>query len=518
MDKETKANEYVGILESLQRIRNGIVQENTDTLAMTGVMPERAQKELGVLLDITASVFVGFSELGLELTNKDSFVAVSIAGKEFLCPKAKLGVKQHVLREEVLSSAPESGKYTEEQVENKEPESVEVEEETEDVPNYSKEADSASEEASSDDDLPEYVPEEATEQREETKSERSKESEVEEKAEVIPDEDEEPTSEEDDEIESYVPSDESDEDVDPYVQEKDKEGVEDDLEEDTEGDIEDNLEDDNTSNLLEMINTPTYSAPVEEEKEETYEDTIEVKEEPVSSSAKVIGGEPVVSVANKMDFFVEEQSKKASEFVYMYSKIAVKHVDKMGGGRPEEMLVMIAPLEISKYERSSVPIVVTIVHRGKQKTCSSYDTLESGKNIVQIDIDEFYFLCRGAFDSEGRFKAMIVTTGPSAQQGDTLTILSSKTYGNSSERETRNGHVKFRYDAEAGGGVIEVIPFGHPGDDDFVALVRNNEFIDYYLISKSLKTQSKAVVFSKGGISNELICHWDDDVLEVELM
>lgn len=510
MDKETKANEYVGILESLQRIRNGIVQENTDTLAMTGVMPERAQKELGVLLDITASVFVGFSELGLELTNKDSFVAVSIAGKEFLCPKAKLGVKQHVLREEVLSSAPESGKYVEEQAKAKEPENAEVEEEPEDIPAYSKEADSASEEALSDDDLPEYVPEEAAERSEDT--EQSEEHEVEKEAKIgdHSDEDDEPTSEEDDEIESYVPSDESDEDVEPYVQEKDEENGKD----DTEGDI----EDDNTSNLLEMINTPTYSAPVEEEKEETYEDTIEVKEEPVSSSAKVIGGDPVVSVASKMDFFVEEQSKKASEFVYMYSKIAVKHVDKMGGGRPEEMLVMIAPLEISKYERSSVPIVVTIVHRGKQKTCSSYDTLESGKNIVQIDIDEFYFLCRGAFDSEGRFKAMIVTTGPSAQQGDTLTILSSKTYGNSSERETRNGHVKFRYDAEAGGGVIEVIPFGHPGDDDFVALVRNNEFIDYYLISKSLKTQSKAVVFSKGGISNELICHWDDDVLEVELM
>lgn len=499
MDKETKANEYVGILESLQRIRNGIVQENTDTLAMTGVMPERAQKELGVLLDITASVFVGFSELGLELTNKDSFVAVSIAGKEFLCPKAKLGVKQHVLREEALSSAPESGKYVEEQTEDKEPENLEVEEEPEDIPAYSKEADSASEEASSDDDLPKYVPEEATECNEE--------HEVEEETKVSSDEDDEPTSEEDDEIESYVPSDES---VEPYVQEKDGENKED--------DIEDDFKEDNTSNLLEMINTPTYSAPVEEEKEETYEDTIEVKEDPSPSSAKVIGGEPVVSVASKMDFFVEEQSKKASEFVYMYSKIAVKHVDKMGGGRPEEMLVMIAPLEISKYERSSVPIVVTIVHRGKQKTCSSYDTLESGKNIVQIDIDEFYFLCRGAFDSEGRFKAMIVTTGPSAQQGDTLTILSSKTYGNSSERETRNGHVKFRYDAEAGGGVIEVIPFGHPGDDDFVALVRNNEFIDYYLISKSLKTQSKAVVFSKGGISNELICHWDDDVLEVELM
>ncbi len=503
MDKETRANEYVSILESLQKIRNGIVQDNAEVLSMTGYMPESAQKELGILLDITASVFAGFSELGLSLEDKGNFVAVTIAGKEFLCPKEKLGTKQVTLREETKTevAAPSIAA-----------DPVEVEVKAEETPAVTE---------------LEPVVEPVVENDEAT-------------SEVTPDTDEASPlvgDEEDDVFSSETESEDdskSDDLVDSLMKDfyKNVDNLDDNAKENTDeaenpssenGEEDSESKDatvdtsDNTQSLLDMINRPVYEAPVEEKKEETYEETIEVKDEPVSS-AKIIGGAPVAVKKREIEFFDDENKKAASEMIYTYSKMSVKHLDIMGGGRPEEMLVMIAPLKISKYECSSVPIIVTIVHNGKQKTCSSFDTLEKGKNIVLIDIDEFYFLCRGSFDKDGNFKAMIVTTGLSAQQGDQITILSSKTYGNSLNPGTKNGHIKFRYDADAGDGVIEVFPFGHPGDDDFVALVRNKEFADYYLISKILKTQSKAMVFSKGDISNELVCHWDGDLLEVELV
>ena len=498
MDKETRANEYVSILESLQRIRNGIVQDNAEVLSMTGYMPESAQKELGILLDITASVFVGFSELGLSLEDKGNFVAVTIAGKEFLCPKEKLGTKQVTLREETK---------TEVATQNIAADPVEVEVKAEETP-------AASDENVAE--IGEIIPEAAPETDEASPLSSDEEDDV-----FSSETESEDDSKSDDLVDSlmkdfYKNVDNLDDNAKENPGEAENPSSEN-GEEDSESKDAILETSDDSQSLLDMVNRPVYEAPVEEKKEETYEETIEVKDEPVSS-AKIIGGAPVAVKKREIEFFDDENKKAASEMIYTYSKMSVKHLDVMGGGRPEEMLVMIAPLKISKYECSSVPIIVTIVHNGKQKTCSSFDTLEKGKNIVLIDIDEFYFLCRGSFDRDGNFKAMIVTTGLSAQQGDQITILSSKTYGNSLNPGTKNGHIKFRYDADAGDGVIEVFPFGHPGDDDFVALVRNKEFADYYLISKILKTQSKAMVFSKGDISNELVCHWDGDLLEVELV
>ena len=260
-------------------------------------------------------------------------------------------------------------------------------------------------------------------------------------------------------------------------------------------------DDDNTSTVG---NEPIVEAPV------------------ITGKAKVIGGGPVnVSMGiNKEEFFLDEQSKKESEFVYCFSKLSVMHTDMGGGGRPEEMLVMVAPLKIYKYASTSVPIVVTIVHNGKSVTASSYDILEEGKNIVTIDIDEFYFLCRGSFDDKGKFKASIVTTGISSQQGDRITPLFSKTYGNGAAKETRNGHIKFHYTADSGPGSVEVIPFGVQGDrsEDFVAIIKNTEFVDYYLVSKSLKANTRAIIYSEGGVMNELVCHWEDDTLIADLI
>ncbi|MBR3735991.1 MAG: hypothetical protein IKN07_08915, partial [Lachnospiraceae bacterium] len=187
--------------------------------------------------------------------------------------------------------------------------------------------------------------------------------------------------------------------------------------------------------------------PMAEEKEssvlpETFEapvagDIEAVKEAPVSGGAKilggggakVLGGGSISTGSAREEFFLDETEKLATEFVYSYSRISVSHSSMGGGGRPEEMLIMIAPLKIHKNEQTSVPIVVAIVHNGKYKMASSYDILEDGKNIVTIDIDEFYFLCRGSFSEDGRFVAKVVTTGPSAQQGDKIRPISSVSHG-----------------------------------------------------------------------------------------
>ena len=43
-------------------------------------------------------------------------------------------------------------------------------------------------------------------------------------------------------------------------------------------------------------------------------------------------------------------------------------------------------------------------------TIIEWQSGKDGKNIVTIDIDEFYFLCRGSFSEDGHFVAKVITT------------------------------------------------------------------------------------------------------------
>ena len=216
---------------------------------------------------------------------------------------------------------------------------------------------------------------------------------------------------------------------------------------------------------------------------------------------------------NRGDMFIEEPSKPVSEMIYNMSKLTLTHID---GGKPEEIIVMIAPLKISRVSAPAVPIIVTLYNRGKVVTKSSYDMGDGGKAIVTIDINEFYFLCRGSFDENGKFKAFITTTGISSTQGDRLNCVSSKTYGNAQERTTKNGHVKVRYESESGPGTIEVFPFGTQQDDEFVVLVKNPEFCDTYYLSQRGRSGSTAIIYGVDG-KLEVVPNWNGDVLEVEV-
>ena len=505
-----RENEYIGILDALTRIKSEIITESTEELAMTGMMPEQSQKELKVLIDITGAVFGGFHAMGIPVSDVGKVVSVTIGGRDFTCPKGAVKFDtadiKHVDKPIVNQPVKEEAPIVETPIVDK------------DEPTVNSNPVNSN-----------PIVEEKEEVSEPTLEtvETSKETITPDPVEMVSEAEDIDLNDDDDEIDFEGLFDDNETSDETSITEEDTVSEE---VSDAPTNINDFV-DSMTSNLneeeapvsnepdyMQMLKDTGYDKPIETEKEEptynsTYNDEDDTEEEEDDSTIPNIQ-----SGMNFSNFFVEEQNKDAAGFVYSFSKISIMHTDRMGGGHPEEMYIMVAPLSIYKQEISSVPIVVTIVHNGKHVTCSSYDTLDEGKNIVLIDIDEFYFLCRGSFTADGKFRATVVTTGISAAQGDKMNILSSKTYGNALDPETKNGHIKFSYKSEAGDGYIEVIPFGKPGDEDFVAIVKNKEFIDYYLMSKSLRANSKAIVYSKGGISNELLCHWDGDILMADLI
>ncbi len=526
--KKERENDFGSILDSLQKIRSDIVRESQQELMFTGVMPAAAQRELKLVADITAAVFNGLMGTGVAVGSDPSnpaLAVMTIGGKNFSCLKAQLiaelGTEASVSpsvtpAEEVSTPLAEavdepamapikehkdssgSGYVPMAELSKEEPDIV-----SNDSFAVGRDTERASLSNSSNSDFAGGRDEEEPEDVSvDINDILTQESAVEEtvlthipapkpmpapaplaKA---------PAPREEPEPIVYTPEPEV------GIPEVDPQRVQ--APSDPQGVVSLSEDDDDSSTVP---NEMVEAAPI------------------TTGKATIIGGEvSSISSVDKTDFFIEETSKLESEFVYCFSKISVMHTDMGGGGRPEEMLVLVAPLKICKYATTSVPIVVTIVHNGKSVTASSYDILEEGKNIVTIDISEFYFLCRGSFDDKGRFKASIVTTGISSQQNDRITPLFSKTYGNAQDKETRNGHIKFRYTADSGPGTVEVLPFGSQGDrsEDFVAIVKNKEFVDYYLVSKSLKANTRAIIYSEGGVMNELVCHWEDDELIADLI
>ena len=465
-----REKQYADMLESLNDMRSGIANECTQSLMTTGSISEVATRELKCLNNIMGAFGTNLEDLGYPVTDGENNTSViNIDGRSFNFPRITVTVKSPVKEE--VNSFPESKPVTENTAE-KPVISETVETPVEEIP----------------------VP-----VKPETED-------------IVNESAEEPVVA-----------------LKPVV-----ETVTEPIEEETPESLDDNTEETPEKTVADPIAPapePTPE-PVQEKEDEAKEEPftipapkVFVPEPPKTSEqggANIIGGNVsnVSAGFDKSDFFMEEQDKDINEFIYCYSKIAVCHTDMGGGGRPEEMLVLVAPLKIHKYECSSVPIVVTIVHNGKSITKSSYDILEEGKNIVTIDIDEFYFLCRGSFDANGKFKASIVTTGISSQQNDKISVIFSKSYGNGSVKETRNGHIKFRYTADSGPGTIEIFPFDKPEErsEDFVAIVKNKEFVDYYLVSKTLKANARAIVYSEGGVMNELICHWDGDRLCADMV
>lgn len=494
MNVQEKEAEYINILDSLQKLKNGVVNDCTNALMLTGLMPDKAQKELKVFANVTGAVFCGINELGVPLTEnpeQEGLVFLTLGGKTFNCAKANLildKISSPLSVSEAYSvSAPEVKVTKEEKIEEKKVEPV-VEE-----PLPSPTVNTAEEDEYEEEDEPFEMPT------------------------SIP---VAPKAEEPAPVSTPAPT--------PVVDEEEYEEEEDEYDApSTFTNVEEPaVEEPTPAETLGVVNMGSIEEEEYEEEEDTNkEDDViiaepeeeVVKPEPPKSGARIIGATPMVASSfSAEDLFFEEQIKNGNEFVYNYSKISVMHTEM--GSRPEEMHVLIAPLKITKYSCTSVPIVVTVMHNGKTVTASSYDTKDTGKNIVLFDINEYYFLARGSIDDKGNFKATLTTTGISANQGDKINVISSKTYGNCQNKAVGNGHVKFRYTAETGPGTIEVFPFGDIGDEDFVAIVKNEEFVDYYVLSKSLRANQRPIIYTEAGEPSELLCHWDGDVLQVELL
>ena len=567
--------EYGNILESLQNIRAGVMASCQQELMFTGMMPPAAQAELKVVGDITGAVFHGLSNLGFSVVEdptNPAMVVVTVNGRSYNCLRMQMdGVKispavqqsapmpvtapvQQTVAAPVVSAPVQQVTAAQTQAapieQIKEPEDEEENPE-EAVPVTKTSAPAAEQSPAVKNTTPVnnasaiWGDDDEDEEEQESSSAASVEGNVsdasfeeEENSSTTSFEENEnspvePTVAESNPIVSEEPApakvsaasiwgdDEDDEEEENYTAPSAKE----------EAPAEKKI-----MSLTDAINQGFD--PMAEEKEnsvlpETFEAPVAgnieaAKEAPVLGGAKVLGGGAKVlgggSISTggaREEFFLDETEKLAGEFVYSYSRISVTHKSMGGGGRPEEMLIMIAPLKIHKSEQTSVPIVVAIIHNGKYKMASSYDILEDGKNIVTIDIDEFYFLCRGSFSEDGRFIARVVTTGPSAQQGDKIRPISSVSHGDGKAAGTRNGHIKFHYTAESGPGSIEVIPFGNVKEErpeDFAVIVKNREFVDYYLVSKALKINNKVIIYGENGVKNELLCHWNADTMVAEMI
>lgn len=256
--------------------------------------------------------------------------------------------------------------------------------------------------------------------------------------------------------------------------------------------------------------------------EETEPETDEVEDEDTEPeypkrSAEIIGGEPAkITSLIKSDIFMEESTKKVDDIIYEMFDVNLSHSGYSGGGRPEEMTIMIAPLKIQKFATPSVPILVSIYHKGKIITKSSYDQMEDGKNMVTIDVNEFYLLFRGSFDSNGEFRGYVTTTGISAGQGDILNVVSNTKYGDTSSRTVNNGHIKIRSMVDDMQGTIEAFPFGDPTSEEYIIMTKNDEFVDYMYLSNSAKGIKKALIYVDG-VKEQAICSWDKDYEEMSL-
>lgn len=520
MESNEKQIKYANILDIIDGMKQDVVNTSMQQLLMTGAMPEIAQNELKVLSQITGAVFNGIISLGTEVfedENNGGLVYTKINGKKYSC--ARINISNSVSITSKPLSASEAYSMTTSTVENvseeaqvetakkvsieefgesvdQTPTNVEptpIVEEPQIVPNVVEAPIETNEkpiEESNDSQVelsdvnsqssynnePNYsftpsAMDEANEFKDEDNNENFEQpsiSEVEEASQNVVSEPQ-PTS---------VPSNES---------------------------IDDLLSDDDFGNVSSTpIVAPQTPEVVEEQVEPKIPTPVEVKPTPEKTKVKTF---------TRNDIWEEESSKRADTMIYNMSKLMVSHI---GSGRPEEIIVMIAPLKVSRVSAPAVPIVVTLYNRGKVVTKSSYDMGEGGKSIVTLEINEFYFLCRGSFDEEGKFKAFITTTGPSSQQGDKINVVSSKNYGNSHDPETKNGHIKMKYASESGEGTIEVFPFGTSDDSEFIIMVKNPEFCDTYYINQNGRTGTSAIIY---GADNklEIVPNWNGDILEVEV-
>lgn len=210
--------------------------------------------------------------------------------------------------------------------------------------------------------------------------------------------------------------------------------------------------------------------------------------------------------------FIEEFRKPASSFVFDKYKILASHFGAPGAS---EIELYIAPLVVADdiSNASNVPIVVHAYCAGQWKTASSYDIIDEGKNMVTLDIGDFCLLCRGNFVN-GIFVSNVLTTGISANQGDSLQFLSKMSGAQTPVQG--NGHLKFK-DEE--GAVYEIFPLditnqGKDSKAEYICIKQGAEFLDYFVVANGYGVP-KIRIAEK---NQEIIVGWMGSTLEAEII
>ena len=523
-----KQNQYSKILDIINEMKHEIVDTSMQQLLITGAMPEQAQSELKVLSQITGAVFNGIISLGAEVfedENNESLVYFQSNEKKYSCAKVNVTNSRSISSKPLSASEAYSMTSNDVTIQDA-PKTV-----AKKVTIQEFEPPMEAQETIASSDAKDTV--EAVEKKEDKSTlpyslDESFEDDSDSSSTLEETEDNDLEDKSNEDLENEESNDEFDE------EESNEEDLDDDLDDDTDDEEEDDdllfadddfdnypqpqtssvkekrfsLDDDDDNLENDLENEEKDDDDYQNEEESSEEEMEEESNEENDSTTSVV--QPFHRASN----WEEEPQKDIQTMIYNVMKFSVSHID---GGRPEEIIAMIAPLKISKYAIPAVPIIVALYHNGKVVTKTSYD-MGDGLAIVSMDIDNFYFLCRGSFDEDGNFKAIITTTGMSTQMGDRINVTSNKSYGNTTLSNINNGHVKIKYESEGGMGSIEVFPFGTEKDDEFIVMAKNPEFCDcYYINQRSGKTGSSVTIFAKDSQQLEIIPSWDDKILEVEV-
>lgn len=239
------------------------------------------------------------------------------------------------------------------------------------------------------------------------------------------------------------------------------------------------------------------------------------KPEPVKQNKATYIGSDIVDYS--METMPPEETKTAAtDLVYEKFKITLNHPGYNVDAAEYELII--APLKLYKRAVSTVPIIATITKTGYHRiTKSSYDSYEDGKNLVTLEIDDFEILVRGTFDANGRYNTIITTTGKSAQQNDTLTVVSKESFGLESTNRSVNGHPVVYYPSDEGHAFIFVLPLGSHTEDYFLVASHTDEFCEYMVSSSDMYGANRAFVYTPTG-EVTIIPTWNNGYLEIETL
>lgn len=252
---------------------------------------------------------------------------------------------------------------------------------------------------------------------------------------------------------------------------------------------------------------PDNNDEQEVKEDKTDEEIKEPVEAPFKMQAEVIGEANTEEKA--LPFYgvvTNERQKKSGDFIFNKYRISAA---KQGFNSASDITLFVAPLQVIP-NNPNVPIVVHVYSHGNFKTASSYDTKDSGHNIVTLEIDNFYLLIRGGFDSNGKFMSFVMTTGLSANQGDIINVL-SKEEGYTGPILPGSGHIKFEDD----GNIYEIFPLNLQ-ENEYLCILISKEFLDYYVVAKNYG--SPKIRIFENGTQKEIIAGWSGDVFEADIL